>query len=302
MKAGKKGEERIAEFERWLTKDGLEPRTCRTYANSVAAALKAHKTEPWKVLASEKTARKTKIVIKAALRKWAEFSEDEALADALTTRAVKKMLTIRGSSAPTQRKHLTPENVNAVLKVLEGYRDDEDAPRWLWPCLSLMIKLGLRSGVDLTWIRKTDVEAALKSGSDQLVIWSKRNKQRPIPVGPVQAELKALVAMGGWDMVCDLISPRGAPERRHDAAYEVIRRTLKGVAEEAGLDPADIHTHGFRHAAAQRLWNKTKDILKVRDLLGHNDIATTQLYLGEKRISEIGSDVGEMYDTEDKND
>jgi hypothetical protein len=50
-----------------------------------------------------------------------------------------------------------------------------------------------------------------------------------------------------------------------------------------------IRMHDLRHTFASHLYAQTKDLLLVRDILGHRSIATTQVYLHKLAVPETGS-------------
>jgi integrase/recombinase XerD len=56
-----------------------------------------------------------------------------------------------------------------------------------------------------------------------------------------------------------------------------LLRTLKGIAQKAGVKDATLHK--FRHTYATRLLESGADIVTVQKLLGHSDIDTTRQYL-----------------------
>ena len=69
------------------------------------------------------------------------------------------------------------------------------------------------------------------------------------------------------------LNARGGPLTRA-GAFLIVRR----LAEKAGLEPSRIHPHLLRHSFATHLLEGGADLRSVQEMLGHADLATTELY------------------------
>lgn len=132
--------------------------------------------------------------------------------------------------------------------------------------LEILYATGLRVSELLSLPR-----AALAGDEVVLLVRGKGGKERIVPLSVAAREAAAaLPASGRW------LFPgrkRGSPMTRQGFAL-----LLKQVALEAGLDPVRVSPHVLRHSFASHMLARGADLRSLQLLLGHADIATTQIY------------------------
>ncbi len=110
-----------------------------------------------------------------------------------------------------------------------------------------------------------------------LLITGKGNKQRIVPFN--QSTKSALIhyiqssqpsSKSGW------LFPSSNPTSH--LTRQRFFQIIKELAVDAGLDPLKVSPHVIRHAFATHLLNHGANLLNVQKLLGHSDIATTEIY------------------------
>ncbi|MET0180406.1 MAG: tyrosine-type recombinase/integrase, partial [Novosphingobium sp.] len=106
-----------------------------------------------------------------------------------------------------------------------------------------------------------------------LAVTGKGGQQRLVPVST-----RAVAALARWR---EVRVPGGRwlfPSRGRHLSRVRLFQLLRELAARAGLDPARVSPHVLRHAFATHLLEGGADLRVLQTLLGHADIATTQIY------------------------
>jgi integrase/recombinase XerD len=118
----------------------------------------------------------------------------------------------------------------------------------------------------------------------------KGSKERVVPIGREAAEaLRRYLARGRPHL-----DKRHRPELFLNAQGGALTRAgvflvLRRLAAKAGLEPERIHPHLLRHSFATHLLEGGADLRAVQEMLGHADLATTELYthVSDRRRREL---------------
>ena len=136
--------------------------------------------------------------------------------------------------------------------------------------LEILYATGMRITELLTLPR-----TALTGDAALLMIKGKGGKERMVPLSDAAKDAATALAALSDKRIRWLFPGRdpGAPLTRQ--AFFLL---LKRVALEAGIDPARVSPHVLRHSFASHLLARGADLRSLQMLLGHADIATTQIY------------------------
>ena len=176
-----------------------------------------------------------------------------------------------GKSLP---KYLSEEDVGKLLAVVARLKGSEGAR------LKAMLELVYSSGLRVTELVSLPLAGVLfERGLVQ--VKGKGGKERVVPLGePAAAALKAWLplrktALGEKNKSVYLFpSSNGAKHLTRQRFFQLI----KEIGAAAGLDPKRLSPHVMRHAFATHLIEHGADLRSVQTMLGHADIATTQIY------------------------
>jgi integrase/recombinase XerD len=124
---------------------------------------------------------------------------------------------------------------------------------------------------------------SVKGKDGFLLIRGKGNKERLAPLnGSARAAILAYLE------IRDRFLPKNHPRaerylfcsrgREGFLTRQRLHQMLKALALKAGLDPAKVSAHVLRHAFATHLVEGGADLRSIQTLLGHADIATTEIY------------------------
>jgi integrase/recombinase XerD len=213
----------------------------------------------WADLAPSTVARKA-----SALRQFYGFLLDEGLREDDPSPALPRPATRRPLP-----KILSHGDVEALFARAEQEAEGERAPAVR---LLALLELLYGSGLRATELVSLPL-AAVPRDAPFLTITGKGGQQRMVPVSG-----RAKQALSRWLAV----RPDGGrflfPSRGKHLTRVRLFQLLKALAARAGLDPARLSPHVLRHAFATHLLEGGADLRVLQTLLGHADIATTQIY------------------------
>jgi integrase/recombinase XerD len=177
---------------------------------------------------------------------------------------------------------LTEDEVETLLN---APRDDTAIGRRDRAMLELMYATGVRTS-ELIDLHLNQLN--LSQGFIRLM--GKGNKERIVPIGEIASDcIKQYIALDR-DMILkgrlsDFIFPT---QKSHKMTRQGFWQLIKKYAQIAGI-AKPISPHTVRHAFATHLINHGADLRVVQLLLGHSDVATTQIYthVAKERMKSI---------------
>jgi len=218
---------------------------------------------------------------RAAVRQFYRFVLGEGWRDDDPSRRVEAPK--KGRPLP---KVLSRDEMDRLIAAA-GARDGAQGLRF-----GCMVELAYASGLRISELTALPL-AALARDPAYVIIKGKGGKERLAPLNDTaRAAIKAyIVARSKFLPKGDKANPWLFPSRGKAGRLTPRRfaQVLDEAAAYAGIDPERVSPHVLRHAFATHLLEGGADLRVVQKLLGHADIATTQIYthVASDRLREV---------------
>jgi integrase/recombinase XerD len=228
--------------------------------------------EEWRALARSTVARKA-----AALRRFFAFLADEGLRADDPSAALPRP----GTTRPLP-KVLSVEDVEALFAAIAA-RQARVPPDPRDLRLAALVELLYGSGLRATELVSLP-RNAVAPDRPYLILKGKGGRERLVPISD-----RARAAVAAWRAHVDAdrawLFPSGKGHLSRVRLYQLIR----ALAAEAGIPPERASPHVLRHAFATHLLEGGADLRALQAMLGHADIATTEIYthVDSKRLVDL---------------
>ena len=190
------------------------------------------------------------------------------------------------NSNPTQNI-LTPKQEKPLPKFLSYAQIKEliaaayAKKDYRWQRVAVMIELMYATGLRVSELVSLSL-SAINYNKGLITIFGKGSKERLVPVasGTLDAVQKYLESRQNFlhsAQKSNWLFPSASSADGHftrDAFY----KDLKNLAVENGINPHLVSQHVLRHSFATHLLNNEADLRAVQKMLGHESIATTEIY------------------------
>ncbi len=217
--------------------------------------------ENWRDLARATVARKS-----AALRRFYGFLVDEKLRADDPGSALPRPGTGRGLP-----KTLSNADVEAIFAAIQARIDrvpPDPRDLRLLALIELLYGSGLRASELVSLPR-----GAVQPDKPYLILRGKGGKERLVPLSD-----RARAAVAAWREHVDPARPWLFPSGKSHLSRIRLYQMVRDIAGLAGIPPDRISPHVLRHAFATHLLDGGADLRALQAMLGHADIATTEIY------------------------
>lgn len=163
-------------------------------------------------------------------------------------------------------KYLTLEQSSALLGAVSGPNQKRD-----YAILMLFLNCGIRRS-ELVGLNLTDVY------EDRIRVIGKGNKERFVYFGsPCRKAIDTYLAERNKKILTDNKALFGS-RNGNRISVEAVHRLVKKALLQAGLDATQFSAHKLRHTAATMMLSGGVDVKTVQEVLGHENLNTTQIY------------------------
>jgi site-specific recombinase XerD len=158
------------------------------------------------------------------------------------------------------------------VAALLDHAPPEDEPEWRRRRDDAVLEILYGSGVRVSELCGLDVDA-VDLGRAAITVWGKGSKERRVPLSDPAVE-----AVRAWMGVRRDVVPSSAGSALfgNERGQRLAPRDVRRIIDRRS--PRPTHPHALRHSFATHLLDGGADLRVVQDLLGHNDVATTQRY------------------------
>ena len=210
----------------------------------------------------------------AAMRRYIRWALRRGVVDTDPTHGV------QAPSGPSRLPRvLRADELTQILDEGEP-RPDEDEDRVARDDVVLELLYG--SGLRVSELCGLDVDA-VDVGRARLHVWGKGDKERVVPLSAASvAALRTWLAgprsrwMAAAAAAIDPSSADGAALLHNGAGKRLAPRDVRRILDRRS--PVPTHPHALRHTFATHLLDGGAALRVVQELLGHSDLATTQVY------------------------
>ena len=163
-------------------------------------------------------------------------------------------------------KYLTMEQSAALLQAVSGQNQKRD-----YAILMIFLNCGIRRS-ELVGLNISDVY------EDRLRVVGKGNKERFVYFGtPCRKAIEAYMPVRNKKILTDNRALFGSRDGNR-ISTSAVHRLVKKALLQAGLDPDQYSAHKLRHTAATMMLSGGVDVKTVQEVLGHENLNTTQIY------------------------
>ena len=163
-------------------------------------------------------------------------------------------------------RYLTMEQSAALLKAVSGQNEKRD-----YAILMLFLNCGIRRS-ELVGLNLTDVY------EDRIRVVGKGNKERFVYFGSAcRKAIDAYLEERNQKVLTDNRALFGSRDGNR-ISVTAVHRLVKKALLQAGLDSTQFSAHKLRHTAATMMLSGGVDVKTVQEVLGHENLNTTQIY------------------------